>query len=331
MAPYEYENEYAVGDCRGVDRRRRGGVGGRRGRGAGAAGRAGAGSVRRTPPRWRRHGSPDGDEGDLPYNTDRLFVPRWRLTDGPHVRAAFREVVDDAAAATVVILCDGKRRGLGGVLSADGWILTKATPLCGTVSVEFPDGRKLEGTTVGENGEYDLALVKVNGQGFTALNLDDATVPEVGSWLATVGLGRDPVAVGVVSVGPREIPPQPGYLGVVLDQTDANRPVVEEVLEGSGAATAGIEVGDRITSVDGVATPTRDELIDRVRTFNPDDEITLKIVRDGERSPCGRRSTGTFPGLRGAERVSEQPRRTAQRPAVRLPRRPPARHGPVAR
>ena len=172
-------------------------------------------------------------------------------------------------AATVAIHCDGKRQGLGGIVGADGWILTKATPICGNVLVILADGRQLPGVVVGENGRYDLALIKVSAENLPTLNLIDATVPEVGSWLASVGLDRDPVAVGVISVGPREIPPQAGVLGVQLDRTDGNRPIVEQVFPGSAAAEAGLQVGDRIVRVDGVATPTRDELIEASAASTP--------------------------------------------------------------
>jgi serine protease Do len=235
------------------------------------------------------------DEGKLPFNMDRLFVPRWRLADGPQVKAAFRDVIHAAAAATVTIKCDGKRRGLGGVVGADGWILTKATPLCGKVTCTLPDGRELSGTTVGENHDYDLALVKVDAHDLPALDLSDVTVPPVGAWLATVGMERDPVAVGVVSVGPREIPPQAGILGVMLDQTDASQPVVEQVFKDSAAETAGVKVGDRIVSVDGVATRTRQELIERVRTFSPGDEVTLAIERGSEKVTLHATLGGAFP------------------------------------
>jgi serine protease Do len=241
----------------------------------------------------------DEGSGELPFNMDRLFVPRWRLTDGPHVRAAFRDVIDDAAAATVAVNCDGKRRGLGGVIGADGWILTKATPLCDKVTVVLPDGRELPGVTVGTNHDYDLALVKIDARDLPTLNLTDATVPPIGAWLASVGLERDPVAIGVVSVAPREIPPQPGVLGVLLDQTDANRPIVEQVFEESAASAAGVQPGDRIFSVDGVATPTRDELVARVRSFNPGDRVTLKIERRSETITLQATLQGTFPGIEG--------------------------------
>lgn len=253
-----------------------------------------------------QRGGPDAegeggdDEGALPFNMDRLFVPRWRLADGPQVKAAFRDVIPTAAAATVAIKCDGKRRGLGGVVGADGWILTKATPLCGTVTCTLPDGRELPGTTVGESHEYDLALVKVDAQDLPTLDLSDVTVPPVGAWLATVGMDRDPVAVGVVSVGPREIPPQAGVLGVMLDQTAGNQPIVEQVFKESAAESAGVKVGDRIVSVDGVATRTRQELIERVRTFSPGDEVTLAIERGSEKVTLRATLGGAFPiGIAG--------------------------------
>ena len=65
--------------------------------------------------------------------------------------------------------------------------------------------------------------MKVDAKGLPTLDLSGTGVPPVGSWLATVGTEKDPVAVGVVSVGPREIPPQPGQLGIQLDRTRTSR------------------------------------------------------------------------------------------------------------
>ncbi|HMO86196.1 MAG TPA: PDZ domain-containing protein [Lacipirellulaceae bacterium] len=241
----------------------------------------------------------DGDEDEAAYSSDRLFVPRWRLTDGPHVRAAFREAVAGAGPATVVVKCDGRQRGLGGVIGADGGILTKATPLCGAVTCVLADGRELTGVTVGADRRYDLALVKVDAANLPTLQLAESAAPAVGSWLATVGVGRDPVAVGVVSVGPREVPPQPGVLGVVLGSADASRPVVEQVFAKSAAEQAGVRVGDRIISVDGVETTTREDLIARVRSYNPGDTVTLNVKRGDEVLALRATLQGTFPGMEG--------------------------------
>ena len=42
-------------------------------------------------------------------------------------------------------------RGLGGIVGADGWILTKATPLCDEVKCVLADGRELAGEMVSIN------------------------------------------------------------------------------------------------------------------------------------------------------------------------------------
>ena len=243
----------------------------------------------------------DGDRRDRSerrgedFELDQLLVPRWRLTDGPQVRAAFRDVVKAASASAVVINCDGKQLARGGVVGADGWILTKATPLCGNVTCVLADGRELRAVTVGANREYDLALLKVEAENLPALDLAASAPPVVGAWLATVGESRDPVAVGVVSVGERAIPAQSGVLGVMLDEGGAA--VVVRVFEDSPAEKAGVEIGDRILTVEGQAAATRDDLIDIVRSFNPGDQVKLSIDRKGNTISLNATLGGRFPGF----------------------------------
>jgi serine protease Do len=243
-------------------------------------------------------GSASSEASDLEESLglDRLFVPRWRLTDGPQVRYAFRDVVKEAAKATVSVQCDGKQLALGGVIRSDGWILTKATPLCGKLSVVTADGRKLEATTAGENGKYDLALLKVDGKNLPVLNMNAKDGPEVGSWLASVGTSKDPVAVGIVSVAAREIPPQAGVLGVVLD-TDL--PLVVAVAEESPAEQAGVKAQDRIVQVAGKSTPTRAKLKEVVASFNPGDDVEFVVDRGGKRLSLKATLGGDFPGFMG--------------------------------
>jgi serine protease Do len=232
---------------------------------------------------------------DDDFGLDRLFVPRWRLTDGPQVRSAFRDVVKDAAHSTVVLECAGKQLALGGVVGADGWILTKATPLCGKVTCQLQDGRELPAAIIGVNREYDLALLKVDATALPVLDLSTVAPPAVGAWVATVGKERDPVAVGVVSVGQRLIPAQSGILGVQLD--DGGEPVVERVFFDSPAAAAGVKLQDRITKVDGKSVSTRDELIATVHAYNPGDRVSLTIEREGRTMTLEAELTGRFPGF----------------------------------
>lgn len=228
------------------------------------------------------------------FGIDQLFVPRWRLADGPQVRAAFREVVQQAGRATVSIECNGKHAAMGGIVGADGWILTKATPLCGKMQVVLPDGRRLLATTVAESREYDLALLKVDAAKLPTLTLSDAAAPPVGSFLATVGTGRDPVAVGVMSVAPRAIPAQAGFLGVRLDE---NLPLILEVFPESPAEEAGLKVGDRILNLAGRQTPSREKLKEAIALYNPGDEVGLSVEREGKTLAIEATLAGQFPGI----------------------------------
>jgi serine protease Do len=243
----------------------------------------------------RRDAGEERDATDDLFGMERLFVPRWRLTDGPHVRAAFREVVDSAHAATVSIECDQKQLALGGIISPDGWIVTKATPLCGDLTALLADGRRLAAKTVAKSGEHDLALLKVEAQNLPALDIDDPiSSPSVGSWLATVGRAKDPVAVGVVSVPPREIPPQAGILGVQIDEVKA---LIVQVFPDSAAEQAGVEPDDLIVSVNGQETPTRVKLREVIGSYNPGDEVELVVERAGKKKKLHAILSGDFPGL----------------------------------
>lgn len=110
-----------------------------------------------------------------------------------------------------------------------------------------------------------------------------------GDWLATVGTGRDPVAIGVVSVLPRAIEKRPGFLGVQLDlQATAPAGVepgvrIEVVTKGGAADEAGVQNGDVILSVDHQPTPSPQALKDAVAGRNPGDRVEL-VLRRGEES-----------------------------------------------
>src|SRR5438552_2845881 len=69
-----------------------------------------------------------GKKGAPPSNSDPKFL------------ALFRDAVAPAAKSTVRIKCEGKDTALGVVLTADGFILTKASDLVGKITVLLPGG-----------------------------------------------------------------------------------------------------------------------------------------------------------------------------------------------
>jgi len=242
-----------------------------------------------SPPDWNAAGSVQRFPGGA------FVVPNWRFTSGPHVRSAFRDVVADARQATVRVRSDGRDVALGGIVGADGWILTKASRVQGEITCELADGRRFPAELVNSSRDYDLALLKIDADQLPTLTIAETAAPQVGSWLATVDLDREPIAVGVVSVEPREIPHQAGILGVQLDDR-SNRPLVVRVFPNTPAAGAGVLVNDQIVSIEGRPTPTREALIRAVRRFNPGDRIAVEVQRGDETVRLTAILTGHVPG-----------------------------------
>jgi serine protease Do len=240
------------------------------------------------------------DEPDRPrfnYPDERITVPSWRFAHGPHVRAAFREVVADAREAVVAVKVDGVKVALGGVVGADGWILTKASALTGHISCELNDAREMPAEVASASRDYDLALLKIDAADLPVLAISETVTPVVGSWLATVSMDSYPVAVGIVSVEPREIPHQAGILGIQLDSEGSVARVVR-IFPGSAAAKAGLLVNDVILEIEGEKTPSREALVRRVQEFSPGDTVKLRVERGDEEVQLSAVLMGRFPGLR---------------------------------
>src|SRR5262249_7194932 len=164
----------------------------------------------------------------------------------PPVLETFAEVIAKARLSTVRVRCEDKDAALGTVVGADGWIVTKASQLVGTPLCVLADGREVPARVVGTNREYDLAMLKAEVTGLTPVEWRASTRVSRGSWVASPGPGKLPVAVGVVSVATRKMPatglprytpsPNSGYLGVTLAPTESGPgAVVTDVQSGSPA------------------------------------------------------------------------------------------------
>lgn len=206
------------------------------------------------------------------------------------VLEAFRDVVAKANPGVVQVLSDGKTSALGTIVAADGWIVTKFTQLGDKLEVKLPDGKTFAAKIVGVKDEYDLALLKVDAKGLPALQLQAAKNAAPGDWVATPGIGKAPVAVGVVSVAPRAMTrrdyppatnPNSGFLGVTLDEADGG-PKITTIQDNSAAAKAGLKVGDVILSVNAKAIPDPVSLMNTLALHKPNETVTFKIKRAGK-------------------------------------------------
>lgn len=211
----------------------------------------------------------------------RVMIPTSSLSDGPQVRAAFRDTVAEAADATVSVHVAGKQVALGGIVGTDGWVITKADELNGPVKCKLKDGRQFDARVVGVDKAYDMAMLKIDAEDLPVLSLkrdDDATV---GEWVATVAPTRDPVAVGIVAVDTRKVRPQRGWLGIQLDRS-TNEPRVALVFEGSAAEAAGVQVNDLIVEINKEETSTANDLFRTLGKYSAGDVVELGVKRDSE-------------------------------------------------
>jgi len=200
------------------------------------------------------------------------------LTNSLVVRQAFQEATSQASRSTVSIFSNGQKVSLGTVISSDGFVLTKASELKGKVQCQLSDERKLPANIVGVHMENDLALLKIRVTGLTAIKFSNNSDPHVGSWLASVGTTKFPMAVGIISVNRRKIPAERGALGIALIETKQG-PKVTVVVPDGAADQAGIRQGDVIQKIDNHLTSDHPKLSLALKQYSPGDRLVIHLKR----------------------------------------------------
>ncbi len=99
--------------------------------------------------------------------------------------------------------------GSGFVLSADGFIMTNAHVVDGAdqVMVTLPDKREFKARIVGADKRTDVAVVKIEATGLSAVKIGDVNRLKVGEWVMAIGspFGLDnSVTAGIVSAKQRD-------------------------------------------------------------------------------------------------------------------------------
>ena len=204
--------------------------------------------------------------------------------DSADVKSAFREVVGKASQCVVRVKCNGKDAVLGTIVGPDGWVLTKASELRGRIVCRLRDGRDLQAHIVGIDPRFDLAMLKIDATDLPVIpwTLQKTTV---GNLVAAAGMADDPLAIGVVSVPCRAIPPLRVAIGVVVKEGKDGKsgPIIEAVLPKSPADKAGVKKGDEITQVDGKPMKTRKELSETLQHYRAGKKVKFSLLRDGKK------------------------------------------------
>ena len=122
---------------------------------------------------------------------------------------------------------DGAYLGTGIIMTQDGYIITNCHVVddCHSVSVTLEDGRELDALLVGKDAQSDLAVLKVEAQGLTALEFGDSDELAVGDQALAIGnpMGeylRGTLTNGIISAINRDITMN-GYSMSLLQTTAA--------------------------------------------------------------------------------------------------------------
>ncbi|MEM6458010.1 MAG: trypsin-like peptidase domain-containing protein [Planctomycetota bacterium] len=212
-------------------------------------------------------------------------LPRAQDTEGREVLSAFRMVVEAARGSVVALQVDGRPAALGTVVGRSGLVLSKASELRGTgddavmLTADLFDGRRVAAKLLREDRRHDLALLQIEAEGLTPVELAVDRPVVLGKWLVVPGLTELPEAVGVYSVTPRRI--RGVRLGIALGDNADGRAEIGATIPGMGAEAAGLQRGDVLISIGDTEVQTAEDVIESLQAANSGDVLDVVVQRGG--------------------------------------------------
>lgn len=170
---------------------------------------------------------------------------------------------------------------LGTVMSADGYILTKASEIDKAIKLEVvvPKGGRFAAKEVARDISFDLALLKVD-----AKELDPVDFRDEPGRLGELALVQDPrgrpAIPTVISVVEHEMEnSRRPFLGI-RPKSDQNGVRIEQVIPGGAAEKNGLRANDVILSIGGENLQTAEQLMARIQDFKPGDRVAVRYMRE---------------------------------------------------
>jgi serine protease Do len=202
------------------------------------------------------------------------------------VVAAFetqRQVLQTSSA----VILDGRREiGYGVVISADGYILAKASEVqqakALAVTVDQTNYREVKSLAV--DATWDVVILKIEASGLQPVVYAPTSAVPQGTWVVANGATTRTMRrllAGIVSAKIREIPAAGGAaLGVVLNAKSKSLEVAE-VNDKGGAKEAGLQPGDVISAIDGKRVSKPEEISTALLKNKAGSIVKLSFRRKG--------------------------------------------------
>jgi serine protease Do len=222
----------------------------------------------------------------VPVFDHRITVERsWSRTHANYLKKLAASLKSPLPAAVEVFI-DDRPVAYGAVASAEGHVVTLADVLASGKIVCRIDGKDYPAKLLRTDPQTNLALLQAEGCSAKPVEFSSAEPPDVAAWIITVSPTATPLAVGIRSLPLRPVPKAEGadephgFLGIEL-QTKAVEAKIGRVFSESAAATAGVRVGDTITSLNGNAIRRGEELVAALRRHKPGEVVELEVSRGG--------------------------------------------------
>lgn len=250
---------------------------------ANAALLAGAGAQNR----HQRSGDIDPDSLVRPEEVRAVQEQTIQLADA--IRPASQAAVESTVWVWANTGRGSKPVSFGTVIDDGTKVLTKWSEIAmakGAIQVVAGDGMTAKAKVVGVYQEDDLALLQLDGPHFRPVTLGGGEAPKLGRFLVAASPDDAPASVGVVAVEARSLREQDqAFLGIIMNpQHKGEGVMIEKVEPASGAADAGLAVGDVILSVGSRKVSSLFELKNALSGRGPGEHIDVRYSRKGTES-----------------------------------------------
>jgi serine protease Do len=208
-------------------------------------------------------------------------------TTGTAVVAAFDAQRAVLQTSSAVILDGRKEVNYGVVISADGHILTKFSEIEGieNLSVTVDLTKYGDVALLATDPVWDVALLKVDAAGLVPVEFAPTSAVPQGTWVVANGVTsrtRRRALAGIVSANSRPIPAAGGLALGLMIQNEKGAVVINQVVEGGGAAQAGILAGDVLLSIEGRPVAKVEDVAGILETHKAGDVVKVACRRGKE-------------------------------------------------
>ena len=210
------------------------------------------------------------------------LLPVEQRRNGKDTLGAFEEASKAGFRSTVRLVSKGRTLALGTIVTSKGHVITKASSSIGAQEIILSDGTSYKIRTMGIDKETDLALLKMKrAKDLAPVTWAEGNDPGEGSWLVSADPTLKRLKVGVIGAKSRPIDRIGGVIGVILgrDGEEMGGVMIQRIMPRSAGASAGLENGDIITSVEGQKVTAREKVIELVGANDPGEIVDIQVKR----------------------------------------------------